>query len=128
MIRGYLLTSGGRQRPFVNASFQFPDLRDSSLEVRLLVDTGADRTIISPMDAGKLVTDLGIELSTLPAGIPGAGVGGQVDTRVVEAVINLDSFSMSLALTIMEPPVGRSIPSIPSLPGRDIISRFCADF
>ncbi len=124
MIRGYLLTSGGRRRPFVKAVFQFPGLRDGSVEVDLLVDTGADRTVLSPLDAEKLATDLGIDFSSLPRGTSGAGVGGQVDTRIVEAVITLDSFSTSLTLTILEPPVGRPIPSIPSLLGRDIISQF----
>lgn len=47
---------------------------------------------------------------------------------VVEAVITLDSFSVALTLTIMEPPVGRPIPSIPSLLGRDIISQFALIF
>lgn len=81
MIRGYLLTRGGRRRPFVKAVFQFPGLRDDNFEVQLLVDTGADRTILSPSDSEKLVTDLEIDLSSLSRGTPGAGVGGEVHTR-----------------------------------------------
>ena len=47
MIRGYFSTQGSRRRPFIDAILQFPILNDRSLDVKLLVDTGADRTILS---------------------------------------------------------------------------------
>ncbi len=119
MIRGYFYTAGVRRRPFVQARFDFPSL-NRSLEVPLLVDTGADRTIIAPLDANRL----GLDLSTLSMGQPSTGVGGQMNTRLVEALVTLDDFSTTLTLTILEPlPERRALP-IPSLLGRDIISRF----
>ncbi len=124
MIRGYFSTTGGRNRPYVDGVFQFPGgVTDRSLEVRLLVDTGADRTLISPRDAGQMVRRLGIDLAALPRGAPGAGVGGQADTRTIEAVLTLGNFSVRLTLPILEPPPG-PLPPIPSLLGRDIISHF----
>ena len=89
------------------------------LEVALLVDTGADRTILGPLDTRRL----GIDLSTLPAGRPSTGVGGQSQTRTTGAILKLESVSMEL--TILDSPLG-SEPSlaIPSLLGRDILSRF----
>ena len=44
MIRGHFATLGTRRRPFVKGVLHFPTL-SRDLELRLLVDTGADRTI-----------------------------------------------------------------------------------
>jgi len=56
-------------------------------------------------------------------GVPSRGVGGQWSTRTIEAVLILDSMAMPLSLTILEPPPG-PLSLIPSLLGRDILSRF----
>lgn len=122
MIRGYFLRAGRTGRPFVDASFEFPLLQTGSFEVPLLVDTGADRTILAPLDSMRLAQELGIDLGTLPKGLPSTGVGGQADTRVVETTLTLDSFSMPLTLTIIEPVLPISL--IPSLLGRDLLFRF----
>jgi len=114
MIRGYF-TTGATRRPFVSARLEFPSLGNQRQPVELLVDTGADRTILSPLDAIRL----GIDLATLERGLPSTGVGGQADSRTIEAILTIDSFSMPLTLTI----VVTSRP-IPSLLGRDVISRF----
>lgn len=120
MIRGHFFTRGGIWRPFVNAVFDFPSL-GRSLDVRLLVDTGADRTILAPLDARRL----GIDPRRLPLGQPSTGVGGRGTTRTIDAVLSLDSFSTPLSLTVLEPPAGTTqILPIPSLLGRDIIARF----
>ena len=92
MIRGYFSTTGARQRPFIDAVFQFP-IFNQSLEVPLLMDTGADRTILSPIDAKRLARRLRIDLTTFPKGAPSTGVGGQADTRTIEAVLTHDNFS-----------------------------------
>lgn len=123
MIRGYFAVRGTRRRPVVDAVFQFPRISPRSFQARLLVDTGADRTAIAPLDAMRLQRELGMDLTTLPKGQPGTGVGGQMETRTLEAVLTLDSFSTPLTLTILEPPPGLMLP-IPSLLGRDILSHF----
>ena len=120
MIRGYFVRSGERRRPFVDTIFEFPP--DGGLfEAHLLVDTGADRTILSPLDARRLGRELGIDIARLRRGDRSTGVGGQTETRVIEAVILLDSFSTSLPLHILDP---ASELRIPSLLGRDVLSRF----
>lgn len=68
MIRGYFSTQGTRRRPFIDAILQFPTLNDRSLDVKLLVDTGADRTILSPLDARRLARRFALDLTTLPQG------------------------------------------------------------
>ena len=123
MIRGYFSDERGRRRPFVDAVFQFPILDNQRLQVPLLVDTGADRTILSPTDALRLSRRFDTNLAELQQSAPSTGVGGQATTRTIDAVLNIDSFSESLNLTILEPTPDRLLP-IPSLLGRDILSHF----
>lgn len=123
MIRGYLSVERGRRRPFIDAVFQFRALNNHQLLVPLLVDTGADRTIISPTDAIRLSRRFGINLANLPQSAPSIGIGGQASTRTLEATLSIDSFSMVLTLTILEPIPDRLLP-IPSLLGRDVLAHF----
>ena len=123
MIRGYFSTQGTRRRPFIDAIFQFPTLNSRSLDVILLVDTGADRTLLSPLDARRFVRRFALDLTTLPRGALSTGIGGQSDTRTLETVLILDTFSLPILLTILDPPPG-PMSRIPSLLGRDVLSHF----
>jgi len=118
MIQGYFSSGASRRRPFVRALFEFPTLGRQSLVVELLIDTGADRTVLAPRDAMRL----GINLDHLPSGAPSTGVGGRMSTRSVEAILTLDTFSTTFPLTILAPQ-GSPLP-IPSLLGRDVLSHF----
>lgn len=122
MIRGYFSTTGSRRRPFIHSLFEFPTLANRSLDVELLVDTGADRTSLAPLDARRLAARLGVDISALPQGDPSTGVGGPMETRTIEAVLTLDRFSTPITLTILEP--RDPFLPIPSLLGRDILFRF----
>src|SRR5574341_804736 len=86
MIQGYFLTRGARRRPFVDATFHFPSL-SQTFDTHLLVDTGADRTILGPVDASRLTRALGIALTALPSGLPSTGIGGTMPTRTIDAVL-----------------------------------------
>jgi predicted aspartyl protease len=120
MIRGYYLTTRGRRRPFVDATLEFPTL-GRRFGVQLLVDTGADRTVLAPLDAARL----GVDLAALPEGAPSTGVGGRVPTRAIQARIILGTFSTLLAVTVLgSPPGAGRLHRIPSLLGRDVLSRF----
>ena len=122
MIRGYMAGLPGRRRPFPHAILEFPTLDHRQLDVEFLIDTGADRSVLSPKDAQRL----GVDVAALPAGQPTVGVGGRMETFMVPAILNLEEYSVSLELTILSP--GRSSMPIPSLLGRNILSRFALFF
>ena len=103
MIQGYFSTETGRRRPFIDAVFQFPT-PDASLEVPVLIDTGADRTILSPLDTIRLALELGIDFTTFEEGSPSTGIGGRTNTRVTNIVLRLSDFETPLEITVLEPP------------------------
>ena len=123
MIQGYFSMEANRRRPFIEAVFQFPTA-DEGFEVPVLIDTGADRTILAPLDALRLALRFDIDFTTFEQGRPSIGVGGQVSTRLVDVDLRIDAFSTPMQLTVLEPPASGRISHIPSLLGRDIISRF----
>ena len=116
MIQGYFVTIGITRRPYLQCSFEFPGHPDlHTTYVELLVDTGADVTLLSPIDA----EDMGLHLSTLDIGPNSAGVGGEISTRVVEARLNVQGYSTSLPLHI--PDINHPVRS---LLGRDFMRDF----
>jgi hypothetical protein len=124
VIRGRFLVQSGKRRPFVRAVFRFPALGNRRLDVPLLVDTGADRTILAPGDADRLSRRFGVSLPSLRKGISSVGVGGQASTRLIQSVLLMGQFtSPAFDLTILEPTAG-PLPGMPSLLGRDILSYF----
>jgi hypothetical protein len=120
MIRGYLSSSATNSRPYVEALLRFPTLGDFILTVQFLVDTGADRTVLGHLDAKRL----GIDLASLPAGVPTTGVGGKTPTRTVAVELTMDSFTTSLDIVVLASAIGPHRRPVPSLLGRDVLSRF----
>ena len=99
MIRGYVSTVGAIRRPFLCCDLEFPDHPNVGMVgVELLVDTGADRTILSPIDAAST----GLDASTLDLGLRSRGIGGEISTRAVESELAIQSYSTSITLHIPE--------------------------
>jgi hypothetical protein len=123
VIRGYFVPAGSAKRPFVNGFVELP-AQGLSLSVPFLVDTGSDRTLLSPRDLMNAAVALEV-LETLEHGEPSSGVGGAVHTRVIEAELTLGHYSQRLALGVLAGPAGPAqSPTVPSLLGRDVLSRF----
>lgn len=117
LVRGCFLTTEGRARPYLDATVRFPSI-DKQLDVRLLVDTGADRTVLGAQDAARL----GIDYAALPRGQDVGGLGGRVDTRVVDATVGFAHVVIPVAVTILETNPAHVI--VPSLLGRDVLAHF----
>ena len=120
MIPGYFRDQDSILRPFVNLTLEFPIANNQSLEISFLIDTGADRTLISPVDGVRLRGELGVDILDLPFGSPIVGVGGQTETRMIDATLDIGAQTISTTLSLVEPPLGH-FPTMPSLLGRDIL-------
>ena len=79
------------------------------------MDTGADRTILSPIDA----KNMGLDVPALDVGLRSRGIGGEVSTRVVESTLTVQGYSTSITMHV--PEVRQPIPS---LAGRDFMASF----
>jgi hypothetical protein len=121
MIEGFF-GAGATPRPLIELTLEFVDFPNVSLDATFLIDTGAFRTMIGPVEALRLQQDLRVPLTDLRAGGPSMGVGGFVPTRVTPARMALANEVVPLSIHIMEPvpPVS----PIPCLLGRDILSQF----
>ena len=116
MIRGYFSTIGATRRPFLYCDFEIlGDPGVGPVSIEFLVDMGADRTLLSPIDADNI----GIDVSKLKMGRRSVGVGGEMSTRVVESRLTTQGYSTLLTLHIPE----ARLP-IPSLLGRDFMANF----
>ena len=120
MKSGYFRHQGSIQRPYINLTLEFPIANNRALEIAFLVDTGADRTLLSPFEGTRLRRELGVDLLSLPFGMPIGGIGGQTETRMIDANLHIGDQSISTILSLVEPPPGQ-FPTMPSLLGRDII-------
>ena len=116
MIRGYFRPVGGRNRPFARCLVYFPGAPNARLIApEFLIDTGADRSLLSPRDA----IGVGLDFSVLDSGPASRGVGGETPTLLVESMIYVAGYTIPLTLSI--PEVQRPIPSVL---GRDFIANF----
>ena len=116
MIRGYFRSVGGRNRPFIRCLVYFPSAPNTRvIAPEFLIDTGADRSLLSPRDA----IGFGLDFSILSRGPTSRGVGGETPTLLVEAMIYVGGYTIPLTLSI--PEAQRPIPSVL---GRDFIANF----
>lgn len=120
MIPGYFQDEDSFSRPYVDLNLRFPVANNQLLRISFLVDTGADRTLLSPFVGARLRERFGVDLLDLPFGSPIGGIGGQLETRMIDATLDIGEQPISTTLSLVEPPPGQ-FPTMPSLLGRDII-------
>ncbi|HLH23534.1 MAG TPA: hypothetical protein VK066_13515 [Chloroflexota bacterium] len=122
MIRGYFEGPPGRRRPFVTARLELAT-RGPVGEVEFLIDTGAESTILGPVDA----LWLRIDTRLLPTGPRTVGIGGRIATTRLEARLRLGDRPISTVLRLLAPRSRRqqqALLSLPSLLGRDVLRHF----
>ena len=110
------------RRPYINGYVVIPSLGARS-NVSFIVDTGADRCVLMPMDGALF----GIDYSRLTNTSLSLGIGGLSKDYVEPAVIafvednkTLHAFSIDLILSSPSP----DIMTVPSLLGRNILDRW----
>jgi hypothetical protein len=120
MILGFV--AGPVRRPMVEALVSFPSLPGELLAVRFLIDTGAQRSLLAPLQALRL-EQLGVSFFALARDVGVVAVGGAVETRTISAEIHLAHRTFTLpGLAVMAPPPPANF--MPSLLGRDILRAF----
>ena len=115
-------TSG---RPYLEARIVFPGLGVAG-HISFLVDTGADRTIIHPIDGARI----GVDYGKLVWSASAVGVGGrtvkQAPERALVVFSQPDKALYVYELDVLIVPQDNVATSmrIPSLLGRDILDRW----
>ena len=110
-------------------------LQNRSSEVRFLIDTGADATVLHPRDAYRLLGDElhRIDFGRDPYHIAGLGVGGGAERVVRDATLTLrsvdgETYPMEMPILIARPtpaePGDHGNWRLPSLLGRDFLRHF----
>ena len=115
MIEEYFRLMGAYRRPFIDVDVSLPDASSLPIRIAFEVDTGADRTLLSPWDGQRLYDSFGLDIRTMPQGNPIGGIGGIVQTRTVRATLVLGSYQTTMPLHVVDIPPGPS--AMPSLIG-----------
>ena len=121
MIRAYFTGTPGRKRPYIEAPITIRETR-TTRDVAFLIDTGADRGLLSATDA----TALGLDTITLPQS-RSRGVGGSATTGHVPATMRLGSRTFLVMFRVLVVSDAAQQPAslaVPSLLGRDILAHF----
>ncbi len=109
--------------PYVQALITLPRLGISGA-ISFIFDTGCDQTLLMPIDGDKL----GIEYAKLGAGVSSLSASGEMETSSERAVIifrqprknRIFVYDLNIAIAVRK----EGVEEIPSLLGRDIISRW----
>ena len=118
MIYGRFGDTSGR--PYVEGRLVVPSLNIAT-NISFLVDTGADSTVLMPMDASKA----GLAYTSLKRTSVSVGVGGKAKNFLVEAYVTFaDEGSLKVFnITLRVMPPSEVMMDTPSLLGRNIIDR-----
>ena len=122
MVEGYFRLIGASRRPFIDVDVSPHDVDSRPMRIAFLVDTGAERTVLSPRDGQRLYDEFGLDIRSLSRGNPIGGIGGVVQTKLVRATLVIGSYETTMPLPIVDLPPGPY--DMPSLIGRDIIYDF----
>lgn len=121
MIRGWLAGPAAHRRAYVTARVSVPS-QSAAGNVPFLLDTGADVTVLAP----RYVEAFELDLSLLAPGQSLVGIGGSVNTLLLDGLLTLGALSFRLRLQVLTPgaladPAAQKL--FPCLLGRDILAR-----
>ena len=123
MISGYYqIDDNDIRRPYIDLDVDFPAPINARLKVSFVVDTGADRTLLSAQVAQDLERRFNFDIRSLEPDISIAGVGGLVDTRRIEATLSQGRHWIETPVLIIDAVPGPN--TVTSLLGRDFIDDY----
>jgi hypothetical protein len=120
MIEGRFGDTSGR--PYIESRLAIPRLRKFG-DISFILDTGADTTLLMPLDGGRI----GIDYNMLQGTASATGIGGLSKHYVEPAILAftdpgkcLYAYTISLRIASPSPDIG----DIPSLLGRDVLDNW----
>ena len=123
MISGYYLIDDNDIRcPYIDLDVDFPAPINARIRVSFVVDTGADRTLLSAQVAQELERQFDFDIRSLEPDISIAGVGGLVDTRRIEATVSQGRHWLTAPILIIDAVPGPN--TVTSLLGRDFMDDY----
>src|SRR5215216_3112698 len=110
----------------VDAVLEFPDYENAVLPVRLVVDTGAARTAVGPLEVSALEEMVGKPAKEMGAYDISVGVGGAADSRIVRCVLTMMTeggkpWSRRIDIVLLLRDEESNLAPPPSLLGRNIL-------
>lgn len=93
------------------------------VDISFIVDTGADRSLLCPMDGQRI----GVDYSVLTGNEESVGLGGISYNFVERAILAFSEARRTLHLYFIELQIAAPTPeisSIPSILGRDVLDRW----
>ena len=123
MISGYYqIDDNDIWRPYIDLDVDFPAPINARIRVSFVVDTGADRTLLSAQVAQELQRRFDFDIRSLEPDISIAGVGGLVDTRKIDATLSQGRHWIKAPVLIIDAVPGPN--TVTSLLGRDFIDDY----
>lgn len=119
MLRGRFGDTSGR--PYIEGRLLLPGNKISA-DVSFIVDTGADNSLLMPLDAVRI----GVDYGKLTGSTESVGIGGITNNFVEPAVVIFSEPRQCLYVYRIDLQIASPVPDImdiPSLLGRDILDR-----
>ena len=109
MLHGRFGNTTGR--PYIEARLAIPRLQVAG-DISFIVDTGADKTVLMPLDASRL----GVDYQKLDASVDSVGIGGYSKNYIEIAVLAFLEPNVKLYVYMQQIHISTPSPEIANIP------------